>query len=290
MTAAELVENGMPLTPELDLALHHGSPIGGARPKALIQDGDRKYIAKFSSTSDIYSVIKAEFIAMRLAQIVGLNVAPVKLERASSKDVLLVERFDRIRAKKGWQRKHMVSALTLFELDEMMARYASYEQLAETIRYRFKYPAHTLRELFQRMTFNILVGNTDDHARNHAAFWDGEMLSLTPAYDICPQQRTGTEANQAMLIHGENAKSQIATCLMAAPSFQLEREEALALVESQVRKVAENWDTICKEGRVSTIDQKLFANKQFLNAHAFENLDKDGEAKNIMKTVDEFRC
>jgi hypothetical protein len=24
-------------------------------------------------------------------------------------------------------------------------------------------------------------GNTDDHARNHAVFWDGQMLSLTPA-------------------------------------------------------------------------------------------------------------
>jgi len=46
------------------------------------------------------------------------------------------------------------------------------------------------------MVFNILVGNTDDHARNHAAFWDGKQLTLTPAYDICPQGRTGEEASQ----------------------------------------------------------------------------------------------
>src|SRR5690554_6511118 len=98
----------------------------------------------------------------------------------------------------------MVSALTLFGLDEMMARYASYEELTDIIRQRFDEPKATLRELYGRLVFNILCGNTDDHARNHAAFWDGKRLQLTPAYDICPQNRTGNEATQAMLITGEN--------------------------------------------------------------------------------------
>ena len=72
-----------------------------------------------------------------------------------------------------------------------MAAYASYEDLAEIVRHRFEAPRATLRELFGRLVFNILCGNTDDHARNHAAFWDGARLSLTPAYDICPQARAG---------------------------------------------------------------------------------------------------
>src|SRR3546814_19989840 len=54
LLSAEKVERNLPLTPELDAALHHGSSIGGARPKALITDGARKYVAKFSSTSDTY--------------------------------------------------------------------------------------------------------------------------------------------------------------------------------------------------------------------------------------------
>lgn len=192
---AERVEKGIPLTPELDQALHHGSSIGGARPKALIEDGDKKHIAKFSASNDLYSVVKAEFIAMRLAALAGLKIAPVSLARASGKDVLLVERFDRKRAKTGWERKAMVSALTIFALDEMMARYASYQDLAEIIRQRFTNAQDTLHELFGRIIFNILCGNTDDHARNHAAFWDGDMLTLTPAYDICPQGRAGQEAS-----------------------------------------------------------------------------------------------
>ena len=126
ITSAERVEAGIPLTPELDRALHHGSSIGGARPKALIDSGKKKYIAKFSSSSDVYNVVKGEFIAMRLAQYAGINVAPVTLTQSSNKDVLLIERFDRIYDEDGWKRKAMVSALTLLGLDEMMARYASY--------------------------------------------------------------------------------------------------------------------------------------------------------------------
>jgi serine/threonine-protein kinase HipA len=93
----------------------------------------------------------------------------VHLCSALGKDVLLVERFDRVWAEGHWQRRAMVSALTLLELDEMMAAYASYEKLAEIIRHRFASPKATLRELFARIVFNILYGNTDDHARNHAA-------------------------------------------------------------------------------------------------------------------------
>jgi len=117
----------------------------------------------------------------------------------------------------------MISALTLFELDDMTARYASYEKLAEIIRHRFKEPRATLLELFSRLVFNVLCGNTDDHARNYATFWDGQWLALTPAYDICPQPRKGNEASQAMLIAGGNRMSQVASCLDAAPAFHLTR-------------------------------------------------------------------
>jgi len=275
MESAERVEKGVPLTPELDLALHHGSSIGGARPKALIDTEGKKYIAKFSSTSDVYNVIKAEFIAMRLAKMAGINVAAVSLTKASHKDVLLIERFDREHTKKGWERKSMLSALTLFELDEMMARYASYENLAEIIRYRFKDATGALKELFQRMTFNILVGNTDDHARNHAAFWDGHMLALTPAYDICPQSRSGNIATQAMLITKDNNKSQIASCLDACENFLIQRKEAVSLVKNQIKTIVENWNTVCELGKVHLVDRKLLASRQFLNLYAFENLNED---------------
>jgi serine/threonine-protein kinase HipA len=100
--------------------------------------------------------------------------------------VILVELSDR---PPTGRRRAVVSALTILELDEMLARYASYAARAQVVRERFTDARRTLRELFGRIVFNILTGNNDDHARNHAAFWDGAALTLTPAYDICPQPR-----------------------------------------------------------------------------------------------------
>lgn len=271
MDSAERVEAGIPLTPELDQALYHGSSIGGARPKALIESEDKKFIAKFSASNDLYSVVKAEFIAMRLAAHAGLSVAPVSLVQASGKDVLLIERFDRVLTKAGWARKAMVSALTLFGLDEMMARYASYEDLAQIVRARFESPKATLHELFARLTFNILCGNTDDHARNHAAFWDGERLSLTPAYDICPQARTGRDASQAMLVAGDVRESRLQICVDAAHHFLLKDKTAIEIIECQVQAIRDNWDAVCEEAELSQVDKSLFWRRQFLNPFAFED-------------------
>lgn len=286
--SAERVEKGMPLTLELDQALFHGSSIGGARPKALIEDEDTKYIAKFSSTSDLYSIVKAEFIAMRLAKLVGLDVASVSLTTSAHKDVLLIERFDRLLTTQGWQRNAMVSALTLLELDDMMARYAGYASLAEIIRHRFTSAAATLRELYGRLVFNILCGNTDDHARNHAAFWDGEALALTPAYDICPQGRTGNEATQAMLIAEQDRMSRISTCLGAAGYFLLSREEAIAIVEHQLRTLIAHWDRVCDEAALSAVDRAFLWGRQFLNPFAFEDLT--GHSAQIKTLAEEARA
>ena len=258
LESAERVEKGVPLTPELDRALFHGSSVGGARPKALNKDQGKKYIAKFSFSSDLFSAVKAEFIAMRLAGLTGLKVAPVKLETAANKDVLLIERFDREKTRLGWTRKAMVSALTLFGLDEMMARYASYEIFAEIIRHRFTDPKDTLRELFSRLVFNINCGNTDDHARNHSAFWNGKSLSLTPAYDICPQARAGNEASQAMLISGSNNLSRLNTCLETAHNFLLSKDDARTIFTEQKEIIEKNWNTVCDEAQLNEIDRKLF--------------------------------
>lgn len=272
MQAADKVEQGIPLHPELDIALRHGTSIGGARPKALLEQGDHKYIAKFSAAGDQYNVVKAEFIAMRLAGEAGLDVAPVRLASALGKDVLLIERFDRIRVENGWQRKAMVSALTLLELDEMMTAYASYETLAEIVRHRFANPTGTLRELFGRIVFNILCGNTDDHARNHAAFWNGQSLALTPAYDICPQNRTGQEASQAMLIRGNDRMSRLATCVGVAPAFLLGTEQAIALIAHQVRTIRARFDAVCAAAALSEVDRRALWGRQFLNPFAFQGL------------------
>lgn len=274
ISAAKLVEKGVPLTEDLAKALYHGTALGGARPKALINDGETKYISKFSASGDVYSVVKAEFLSMRLANKIGLNVANVKLVVAAGKDVLLIERFDREYSQDGWKRKLLLSALTLFKLDEMLARYASYIELAEIIRLKFNEPSSTLKELFGRLVFNILCGNTDDHARNHAAFWDGEDYNLTPAYDICPQYRAGNKSSQAMTIYEDTDEasnlSLLENAIKSCAHFSLTEAEAVELIAKQLKAIGDNWGEVCRESAISEVDRALLENTIFLNPFIFE--------------------
>ena len=270
LDAADHVERGEPIPGGLEKALFHGSSIGGARPKALIENGDTKFIAKFSALNDTYVVVKSEYIAMRLAALVGLDVAPVVLTSANGKDVLLVQRFDRAKVEGGWTRKAMVSALTMLGLSELQAHHASYVDLAQIVRARFVAPRKTLRELFARMVFNILVGNTDDHARNHAALWDGVTLALTPAYDICPQRRNGREANQAMAVFGDDRRSLLEHCRLSASSFLLGDADARDIIDSQASVIVASWPELCNEAGLAQVDRAYLWRRQILNDYAFD--------------------
>ena len=206
---------------------------------------------------------------MELAGRVGLTAAGVELRHVMGRDVLLVERFDRVPGSR--QRRAIVSALTILGLDELMARYASYADLAQIVRERFVDARATLRELFARIVFNLLTGNSDDHARNHAAFWDGEWLALTPAYDICPQLRSGGETSQAMMIGADGYRmSQLAGCLQRASTYMLTEGEARDLIDHQVEIIERDWPEICDLARMSTVDRSFFWGRQFLNPYAFE--------------------
>ncbi len=254
MGAMEMVEGGVPLPAALNDALLRGSSIGGARPKALLEDGDRKLIAKF--------------VASRLAGLCGLDIPGVELAEVGDRVVLLVERFDRV----GNARRAMVSALTILGLSTVEARYASYAELAHNIRAEFSDAKKTLAELFSRITFNILVSNLDDHARNQSAFWDGRELTLTPCYDICPSPRTGGEVQQVMAIGEDSWRfSQLEGCVRRAGTYHLSEADARQIVDHQVSVIRGNWDEVCDEARLTAIQRQSFWGRQFLNPFAFED-------------------
>lgn len=269
LTAAEALDSGASLPAELDHALLHGSSLGGARPKAALVDGDRSLIAKFSSTTDVMPVVKAEAASMDIARRCGVDAASTEIVECLDRDVLLVERFDR--GPGPGQRRSMVSALTILELPEHAARHATYHELADQIRARFRDPDETLHELFRRIVVNIAVSNTDDHARNHAAFWDGATLEMTQAYDVCPQPRTGGEQVQAMAIGRDGARwSTFACCVAAADVYHLSTARARAIVDEVVDTICSTWDDVARAARLTDSEQSAMWGRQILNPYAFE--------------------
>lgn len=127
----------------------------------------------------------------------------------------------------------------------------------------------TLHELFARITLNILTGNNDDHARNHAAFWDGEALTLTPAFDICPTPRGGGEAAQVMAIGADGWRfSQVAGCVERAAIYRLSAPEARAVIDHQIETISQEWSDVCDRASLSEVDRRGFWQRQFLNPYA----------------------
>ncbi len=264
---AERTEAGEPIPKDLATAAGHGTSIGGARPKALLTDGHRNLIMKFSSSTDDRPVVKAEAAGMALARAIGIDVPGIEVVRTAGKDVLAVERFDRT---ESGGRRLLLSALTILGLGEYSARYASYPMLADAITTSFRNPHQALRELYLRLVFNVCIGNNDDHLRNHAAFWDGAQLELAPAYDLTPQPRRTTVSNQAIAVtdSGDRA-SQLWVCRKAASAFHLTAAEANAVIDHVVTGIKEHWEQATDQAHLTQAERTTLMGREILNPYIF---------------------
>jgi serine/threonine-protein kinase HipA len=182
------IESGKEVDRSLEPYFFHGSGLGGARPKSLIENDGREWIAKFNRPSDLVDMCRVELASMRMARAAGIEVPDVDLTETDRGPVLLVERFDQ----SPNERHHLVSVASLInkfditEIDESTMSYPGITQLGKRI-------GHLTSDLgavvFRRMLFNVAIGNTDDHLRNHAFMKRApdSDYSLSPAYDIVPQ-------------------------------------------------------------------------------------------------------
>ncbi len=273
--AAQAMEDGT-LTPELAAALADGTAVGGARPKVLVAgDNGVHYIAKLSLSTDTFPIVKAEAAGMELARRVGVPVPETRLVHSLGRDVLLVERFDR---PGDGTRRQLLSALTLLGFSDFLgARWSSYPEFLDSLhRYASAGTGSLGRALLDRV-INILIGNTDDHARNHAAFWDGRNLQLAPAYDVSPQARSGTQARQAMDIGRAPSPdkqgprwSNRSTVVAAARDYGLAPAEVEEMFDRQVHIIEDAWPEVVEVAELTTNQAAALKGRQIGNAFALE--------------------
>ena len=265
--AADAIAAGEILPPQLAAAAQHGTTMGGARPKATISDSTGDWIAKFSTSADSYDVIHAEAMGVALARRAGIDVPQFRLVRSLGRDVLLTRRFDR---GPGGTRRAVVSGLTMLGLDDTGFSQGSYPELLDVIRTASADPARVGEDLFRRVAFNIAIRNGDDHLRNHAAFWDGEHLDLTPAYDLSPRPVSGDTDAQAIAYSraGERA-SNFATLARAAADYGLTTRRARHIINTVVDTIVDEWDDAADEAELSNANRARFQGWLFLNRGTF---------------------
>lgn len=269
--AAIILDEGGELSSGLDAALLHGTTLGGARPKATLTDSDGgEWLAKFASSDDrVFSVVNAEGAMLELARGAGITVPESKVVSSLGKEVLLVKRFDRDGT---GGRRHVISGLTMAQTDEMYARYVSYPQILDVLRMYAKDATQPGPELFRRIAMNIAISNNDDHARNHAAFWDGRYLELTPAYDLAPGQRSGDTFEQAMAFGRGNRGAKVsnfAALVRESETYGLSGAEGRDIIDHLVSTIRDSWDDAAEVARLSAADKQKLRERQVLPRAAF---------------------
>ena len=234
--ASRRVEEGMEIGPDMHLLLRGGS-LGGARPKAAFVHEGRRCIAKFASRGDDHDVEVVEAATLWLADACGIDVPPFLLHRLASGHALLVQRFDRAGPVTDERRFHYLSASALLDVPYASSR-GSYVELAQLLRRISAQPQQDLAELFRRLVFNLAVGNSDDHVKNHGALRgeDGQWR-LAPAFDLVMQLGGHTGYQELAILAGQHASS-LALAREAAPHFGLTAAAAEAVILSIGETVA----------------------------------------------------
>ncbi len=239
-----------------------GTSMGGARPKAVIEDKNGLWIAKFNRIDDNWNHARVERAMLFLARSCGINTEESRIVSIGGRDVLLVKRFDREKKAGGYTRSRMVSGLTLLRAEDthLSRDKWSYIILAEELRRVSSRPKEDAAELFLRMCFNALISNTDDHPRNHAVLAKNREWRLSPAYDLTPSTPVSVERRDLALAVGDAGRFANAENIFSqSVRFLLEKEEAQAILKKMENQIKCDWYKIARGAGVSERDCEKIA-------------------------------
>ena len=234
-----------------------GSSMGGARPKACVQSGGQLYLAKFPSINDDINVSRWEHFAHLMAKECGITVAETKVIKAGTgQDVLLSKRFDRTEDNK---RIHMASSLTLLGLTDGDGQRTGkgYLDIVDfIISGGGSHIEVNLEELYKRVAFNICIGNTDDHFRNHAFLLGKEGWELSPAYDMNPTN----SMFQALLIDAKTNNSSLNRLYNAHEHYMLDDTTARGIIKDVTMNM-KHWENMAEDIGIPRREITYFTNR-----------------------------
>ncbi len=257
---AIIADEDIPDEPDTEQAhdlMFGGTSMGGARPKAVIEDDNALWIAKFNRADDKWNDARVEHAMMMLGRECGIQTADSKVIAIGDRDVLMVKRFDRENTAAGYRRGRMLSALTLLRADDdyLSRDKWSYVMLVEELRRISSQPKSDAPELFRRMCFNALISNVDDHPRNHAVVAMDTDWKLSPAYDLTPSTPISVDHRDLTLECGDigrfaNAENLLTQC----ERFYLAPDDARNIIDQMESTVRDNWYAVVRREGVTEKD------------------------------------
>ncbi|MCQ2259752.1 MAG: type II toxin-antitoxin system HipA family toxin [Bacteroidaceae bacterium] len=250
-------KNTLPEKKWLMQLVHPGTSLGGARPKASVMDDKKQlYVAKFPSRKDLYDVGLWEHFAHLIAKSAGITCAETKVITAGSKyHTLLSRRFDRT---EDGKRIHFASAMTMLGLtDGQNASTGNgYLDIVDFIVQSCCDVEKNLQELFRRVAFNIAIGNSDDHFRNHGFLLTSKGWTLSPAYDLNPT----LSRDQSLLINAYTTESNLDILLESCGDYMLTANVASQII-GDVNNALSTWTQVATTIGLPQSEQNMFKDR-----------------------------
>ena len=246
-------ENDADMQKWLRMLIAPGSSLGGARPKANIRKPDGTlWIAKFPSRNDRINVGAWEAVAMTMAHLCGIEVAPFEVVRYGKHTTFVTRRFDR---NEQGKRIHFTSAMTMLGYSDGNTDGCSYLELAEWISRNSCQVQEDLEELWKRIVFNIAISNCDDHLRNHGFLLSEKGWKLSPAYDLNPSYfGSGLSLN----IDEHSNALDFGLAADVAPYFGLSATKSAQII-TLVKQQVSSWRTWAKHYHIPREDQEIMS-------------------------------
>lgn len=248
-------ENHLPERRWIEQLVQPGSSLGGARPKASVIDENKiLHIAKFPSRKDDYDTGLWEHFSHLLAKKAGIHAAETKVIFTNDKyHTLLSRRFDR---KEDGKRIHFASAMTLLGLNDGDNANTGhgYLDIVDFILQNCTNVEDNLQELYRRVAFNICIGNSDDHFRNHGFLLTAKGWTLSPAYDMNPT----LNEFQSLLVSSTSNKAELGILLDTCEDYMLNRKIAEKII-SEVIEVVKGWREMATRLGISKREMELFS-------------------------------
>ncbi len=250
-------KNTLPEKKWLMQLVHPGTSLGGARPKASVMDDKKQlYVAKFPSRKDLYDVGLWEHFAHLIAKSAGITCAETKVITAGSKyHTLLSRRFDRT---EDGKRIHFASAMTMLGLtDGQNASTGNgYLDIVDFIVQSCCDVEKNLQELYRRVAFNIAIGNSDDHFRNHGFLLTSKGWTLSPAYDLNPT----LSRDQSLLINAYTTESNLDILLESCGDYMLTANVASQII-GDVNNALSTWTQVATTIGLPQSEQNMFKDR-----------------------------
>ncbi len=219
---------------------------GGAKPRLTLSNYPTGYILK-PQTEEYEALLEAEFLVMNMAKITGIKTVLFALVKLDDGYAYITKRIDR-------EGENMLAMEDFCQLDERLTQdkyKGSYERCAKLIDRYSEQRGFDMSELFLRLVFSFVVGNSDMHLKNFSLIEDGagsQKYMLSSAYDLLPVNAILPEDDEqfALTINGKKRNIHKKDFLLFAENVGIPALAAKKII-ADVVSLEDTYISMCKD-------------------------------------------